>query len=108
MSVGLVLLLCISAAVAQELEGEQEITIDVDPVKDTISAGDTAVFDVTITNNLHYDDTFKISFSNDVEWTILTDPLKYKLSKVLIPSGESIDFLVKIRASPSAFLAYWL
>ncbi len=101
-----VFVLVLSSALAQEITQPSEILIDVKPINDAISAGDVAVFNVTITNEMKYDDSFKIRFSNDVEWTILTDPLRYKFSKFDLAVGESANFLVKIRASPAASLGY--
>lgn len=101
-----VFLLLVSCALAQEIVEPGQINIDVVPVKDAISAGGVAVFDVTITNNMRFDDTFNLKFSNDVEWTILTTPLNYKFSNFKLAVGESANFKVNIRASPSAGLGY--
>lgn len=83
-----------------------DVEIQIKALKDAISAGGVAEFNVTITNNMRFDDTFRIKFSDDVEWTILTDPLTYKFSEFPLRVGESAKFLVKIRASPSASLGY--
>ncbi len=88
------------------LNSVHAITVESNAVKNAIGAGDTAIFNVTIVNDLKYDDSFGLSFSDDVEWTILTDPLSYKFSKFKLKVGESANFLVKIRASPSAHLSY--
>lgn len=102
----MVFLVVSSIALAQEVSQPGDILIDIKPIRDAISGGDVAVFNVTITNNMRFDDTFKIRFSNDVEWTILTEPLKYKFSRFGLKVGESANFLVNIRASPSASLGY--
>ena len=101
-----VFLLLSPIVLAQVISQPSEILIDIKPIRDAISAGDVAVFNVTITNEMSYDDSFRIRFSNDVEWTILTEPLKYKFSRFDLAVGESANFLVKIRASPAAGLGY--
>ncbi len=79
-----------------------QIDVEIDTIKNTITTGDTALFNVTVTNNLNHDDRFRLRFSEDVEWTILTDPLTYKLSRFDLQVGESANFLVKARPSPAA------
>ncbi|MBW2970583.1 hypothetical protein KY320_00320 [Candidatus Woesearchaeota archaeon] len=97
-----VFVLTLSAVFAQ---GEG-ITIHTRAIKNAISGGDEAMFNVTITNNMRYDDFFNLRFSDDVQWTILTDPLKYKFSQFELKVGESVNFIVKVRASPAAMVAY--
>ncbi|MFH1399838.1 MAG: hypothetical protein ABIG95_07070 [Candidatus Woesearchaeota archaeon] len=96
-----VLLLTATYAIAQD-----EIVVESRAIRDAISAGDTALFNITVSNNGRFDDSFRLSFSNDVEWTVLTDPLRYKLGAFNLNVGESVSFLVKIRAAPSAALNY--
>lgn len=100
------IVLLASFAFAAEIQEPGEIEIKVRAIVDAISAGDEAKFDVTITNNMRFDDNFKLKFSNDVEWTILTDPLTLKFGTFDLSVGESVNFKVRIRASPSASLGY--
>ncbi|MBS1266921.1 MAG: hypothetical protein MAG795_00890 [Candidatus Woesearchaeota archaeon] len=82
------------------------ISIETEAIKSAIGAGDNALFNITVVNDMKYDDKFSLRFSDDVKWTILTDPLSYKFSKFDLAVGESANFLVKIRASPSAHQSY--
>ena len=78
----LLLLFLIPAAQAAELEIEHL------PVRDSIVTTEQAAFDIRITNNQDFIDTFRLS-SNDLFWTLLSDPLYHYFSGVDIRSGDS-------------------
>ncbi|MAG15730.1 hypothetical protein CMO88_01580 [Candidatus Woesearchaeota archaeon] len=76
------LLLLIPSIYAAELE------IEYLPVRDSVVLGEQAAFDVRITNNQEFKDTFRFSYT-DLFWDILSDPLHHYFSGVDILSGNS-------------------
>ncbi len=63
-------------------------TVEQLPVLDSIIEGESAAFDVRVTNNQDSTDTFRFS-TNDLLWDMLSDPLYHYFSGVEIRPGES-------------------
>jgi hypothetical protein len=89
---------------AQAAGTTDNIRINIKAVSSSIFADEVATYDVTITNLFDFPDHFRLAFSDDVEWTIQTDPLSYKLSGFDLRPGESATFRVNIQANPAAYL----
>ena len=99
-------MLLASAALALEAGETKNIEISIKPVNNSIFGNEIATYDVTIANSFDFDDHFRLSFSDDVEWVIQTDPLNYKLTGADIKEGRSITFRVTIQSNPVAIMPH--
>ena len=65
-----------------------DFSVEALPVTDSVIPGERAAFDVRITNNQDFTDTFRLS-TNDLFWDLLSDPLYHYFSGIDIRSGDS-------------------
>lgn len=84
----ILLLLCASFVQAADF------TVRFYSVKDRISPGETAVFQINITNNLDISTDFLV-YPGDVEWDLTTDPSEDRQKKVGPKKSEIITLHVK-------------
>ncbi|MBN2142151.1 hypothetical protein JW711_02365 [Candidatus Woesearchaeota archaeon] len=72
-------LLVLVAVFLAVLPAASAFTYNVEPVKNTITKSDSAIFQVTVTNTLEVEDQFSIS-TRDVNWVLKSDPATKKIS----------------------------
>ena len=77
-------LFILPVTVVQAADFEIETSI----VHGSVIEGENAMFDVRITNNQDFEDVFRLS-TNDLFWSLTSDPLHHYFSGVVIKAGEA-------------------
>jgi len=65
-----------------------EFIVSVEPLNDTISPGQTAVYGVTTLNNGETAEDLRFEFSNDPSWSVITNPIFHQASFKVAPDEE--------------------
>ena len=73
-----------------------ELSVGQKPVHDSITEGESAAFDLAISNGQNSSDTFRFS-TNDLFWSITSDPLHHYFSGVEIGAGETRTVRLMLR-----------
>lgn len=94
------MLFALPALAQVESASNQDFSVSVEPVNDSIFLNGQAVIDIIIRNMGSRDDTFRISV-HDIEWSVQSDPLYHYFSGVDIPafSSEKVRLFLKPTAS---------
>ena len=53
--------------------------IDITSIKNTIFEDEIAEYNLTITNNMDFEETFMTPYTSDGDWVLNTDPLVFKV-----------------------------
>ncbi len=91
-----VVLLAISLGAFAQEEATADFAVSINAVNNAIFLDGQAVFELTITNQLSYAESFRISVQ-EVEWSVQSDPLYHYFSGVDIPAqgSQTVRLLLK-------------